>query len=142
MARCHIVVAETDAEAQRIARPAYAKLARILQLALGPQGGGLPIPYPETLDAHMAAGLGVAGSPASVRDFLVREFEAAGADGVLGHMMFGSMSYEDTLELFAREVMPALKKNRRRPEAAAGASRRDGKGPYQACFAMLMVLPG
>ena len=71
-----------------------------------------PFPYPETLEAHMAAGFSVVGSPATVRDALAADVEAAAANGVLGHMIFGSIAYEDALrsiELFAGEVMPALK---------------------------------
>lgn len=107
----HIVVAETDAEAERIAAPAFAKWRESFSWLWDLKGVGFPFPYPETHKAHVAAGMGIAGSPKTVRDFLAREFETAGASGVLGHMMFGSLGYEDTLhslELFAREVMPAL----------------------------------
>ena len=109
----HIVVAETDEEALRIARPAYAKWYESFTWLWDLRGVGFPYAYPSTLEAHMAAGLSIAGSPSTVRDFLTREFETAGANGVLGHMIFGSLAYEDalhSLELFAREVMPAFEK--------------------------------
>ncbi len=61
----------------------------------------------------MAAGLSIAGSPRTVADALARELEASGGNSVQGHMIFGSLAYEDalhSLELFAGEVIPALKK--------------------------------
>ena len=109
----HIVVADTDEAALKIARPAYLKWRNSFSWLWDLKGVPFPFPYPETFDAHAAAGLSVAGSPATVRDMLARDVEAAGANGVLGHMVFGSMPYEDclrSLELFAAEVMPALKK--------------------------------
>ncbi len=72
-----------------------------------------PFPYPETFDAHMAAGLSVAGSPRTVREFLSQDTAAAGANGVICQMVFGSIAYDDalnSLELFAKDVMPAMRK--------------------------------
>jgi alkanesulfonate monooxygenase SsuD/methylene tetrahydromethanopterin reductase-like flavin-dependent oxidoreductase (luciferase family) len=109
----HIVVAETDEAALRIARPAFAKWRKSFSWLWDLKGIPFPFPYPETLDAHMAAGLSIAGSPRTVRDFLAHEVQAAGANGVIGQMVFGSLAYEDalrSLELFAHEVMPALVK--------------------------------
>ncbi len=107
----HIVVGETDEEALRIARPAFLKWRASFSWLWDRKGVPFPFPYPETFDAHMAAGLSVAGSPKTVREFLRQDTEAAGANGVIGHMVFGSIGYEDalnSLELYAREVMPAL----------------------------------
>ena len=108
----HIVVADTDAQAQKIASTAYLKWRNSFSWLWDQKGVPFPFPYPETFEAHAAAGLSIAGSPATVRGFLAAEFEAAGANGVLGHMIFGSIAYEDalrSLELFAAEVMPRLK---------------------------------
>ena len=110
----HIVVADTDAQAQKIASTAYLKWRNSFSWLWDQKGVPFPFPYPETFEAHAAAGLSIAGSPATVRGFLAAEFEAAGANGVLGHMIFGSIAYEDalrSLELFAAEVMPGLKGN-------------------------------
>ena len=108
----HIVVADTDAQAEKIASAAYLKWRNSFSWLWDQKGVAFPFPYPETFEAHAAAGLSIAGSPATVRDFLAAEFDGAGATGVLGHMIFGSIAYEDalrSLELFAAEVMPALK---------------------------------
>ena len=109
----HIVVADTDEEALRIGRAAFLKWRNSFSWLWDLKGIPFPFPYPETFDAQMAAGFGIAGSPRTVRDALARDVETAGANGVLGHMIFGSLAYEDALrsiELFAREVMPALEK--------------------------------
>ena len=109
----HMVVADTDEAALRIARSAFADWRSSFSWLWDLKGVPFPFPYPETFDAHMAAGLSIAGSPRTVRDFLAREVETAGANGVLGQMVFGSMAYDDalrSLELFAGEVMPALVK--------------------------------
>lgn len=109
----HIVVADTDAEAVRIAAPAFARWRASFGWLWDRKVGSLPFPYPETFEAHMAAGLSIAGSPRTVADALARELEASGGNSVQGHMIFGSLAYEDalhSLELFAGEVIPALKK--------------------------------
>ena len=107
----HIVVADTDAEAARIAAPAYAKWRNSFSWLWDLKGVPFPFPYPETFEAHQAAGYSIAGSPRTVCDALAHDLELAGGNGVLGHMIFGSLAYEDalhSLELFASEVMPAL----------------------------------
>lgn len=116
----HIVVADTDAAARKIAAAAFLKWRASFSWLWDQKGVPFPFPYPETFDAHMAAGFSIAGSPATVRDALARDIEAAGATGVLGHMIFGSIAYEDalrSLELFAAEVMPALKTRSVQPVA-------------------------
>jgi alkanesulfonate monooxygenase SsuD/methylene tetrahydromethanopterin reductase-like flavin-dependent oxidoreductase (luciferase family) len=109
----HVVVADTDAEAMRIAKAAFAKWRNSFSWLWDRKGIAFPFPYPETFEAQVAAGFGVAGSPRTVRDVLARHVEEAGANAVIGHMVFGSIAYEDalrSLELFATEVMPAMQK--------------------------------
>jgi alkanesulfonate monooxygenase SsuD/methylene tetrahydromethanopterin reductase-like flavin-dependent oxidoreductase (luciferase family) len=109
----HIVVADTDEAALKIARAAFLKWRNSFSWLWDRKGVPFPFPYPETFDAQMAAGFGVAGSPRTVRDVLARDAEAAGANAILGHMVFGSIPYEAalrSLELFATEVMPAMEK--------------------------------
>ena len=109
----HIVVADTDEAALKIARSAFLKWRNSFSWLWDLKGVPFPFPYPETFDAQQAAGFGIAGSPKTVRDMLAHDTEAAGANTVLGHMIFGSIPYEDalrSLELFAAEVMPALQK--------------------------------
>jgi len=54
---------------------------------------------------------GVAVSPTTVRDFISAEIAATGTNYVLSWFAFGDMTLKESLtsiELFAREVMPAF----------------------------------
>jgi alkanesulfonate monooxygenase SsuD/methylene tetrahydromethanopterin reductase-like flavin-dependent oxidoreductase (luciferase family) len=56
-------------------------------------------------------GFAVAGTPAQVRDVLAAQVAETGINYFLCRAAFGDLSYAQTLrsvELFAREVMPAL----------------------------------
>ena len=67
--------------------------------------------YPEDFASLARVGHGIAGSPATVRDYLATLREETGVNYVLCQMVFGDMREEDaarSIELFAREVMPAF----------------------------------
>ena len=56
---------------------------------------------------------GVAGSPATVTEWLTRHIEATGANTVVGQHQFGDMTLDETLgslELYAAKVMPELRR--------------------------------
>lgn len=109
----HIVVAETDAEAERLARRAFAKWrASFTDLWERSQ---VPFPLehllPREWDGYVKQGLAVAGTPRTVGEFLADQTLAAGANFVLGQMVFGAMHEDEarhSLELFSKEVIPAL----------------------------------
>jgi len=110
----HIVVALTDAQAERIAAAAYPRWRQAMDWLW--RRSGVPFAlkeiYPEDFSALAAIGHGVAGSPASVRDYLARLERETGVNYVLCQMVFGDMNFADaahSIELFAREVMPAFK---------------------------------
>ena len=110
----HIVVAPTDAQAERIAAAAYPRWRQAMDWLW--RRSGVPFAlkeiYPEDFSALAAIGHGVAGSPASVRDYLARLERETGVNYVLCQMIFGDMNFADaahSIELFAREVMPAFK---------------------------------
>jgi len=110
----HIVVAPTDAQAERIAAAAYPRWRQAMDWLW--RRSGVPFAlkeiYPEDFSALAAIGHGVAGSPASVRDYLARLERETGVNYVLCQMVFGDMNFSDaahSIELFAREVMPAFK---------------------------------
>jgi alkanesulfonate monooxygenase SsuD/methylene tetrahydromethanopterin reductase-like flavin-dependent oxidoreductase (luciferase family) len=68
--------------------------------------------YPMEFSALAAIGHGIAGSPATVRDYIARLQAETGVNYLLGQMVFGDMSEADaahSLTLFAREVMPAFR---------------------------------
>ena len=109
----HIVVAETDAEAQRIAAAAYPRWRQGMDWIW--RRSDVPFSlkeiYPESFDALSAIGHGIAGSPATVRDYVARLEAETGINYVLCQMVFGDMADTDarrSLTLFAREVMPAF----------------------------------
>ena len=59
----------------------------------------------------MAIENGIAGSPATVRDFVAAEIAASGSNYCCRWFAFGDMTLAESLrsfELFAREVMPAF----------------------------------
>jgi len=67
--------------------------------------------YPTEFDELERIGHGIAGSPSSVRDYLTRLERDTGVNYVLCQMVFGDMNFNDashSIELFAREVMPAF----------------------------------
>jgi alkanesulfonate monooxygenase SsuD/methylene tetrahydromethanopterin reductase-like flavin-dependent oxidoreductase (luciferase family) len=107
----HVVVAETDAEARRIANRAY-KVWLESFLWLGRRHGTEPPlmhALPPTFDELMEINNGVAGSPKTVRDFIAAEQEATGINYFVSWLAFGDLTLEESLssvDLFGRKVMP------------------------------------
>ena len=67
--------------------------------------------FPRDWDALVASGGGVAGTPATVRDFIAREKAEGGFTYMVTQLAFGSTTLAQVLrstELFAAEVMPAF----------------------------------
>ncbi len=108
----HIVVGDTDKEAQSAARRAFARWYDALIHLWRANGVGLPRQMiPAEFEAALDGGYIVAGSPATVRDRLKRDNDVAGINYCLCRMAFGDLSFEESrrsVELFAAEVMPAL----------------------------------
>ena len=113
----NVCVAPTDAEAERIALPAFAAMqeqrSAMRERVYREQGVSLvPMPAPgaapaaRTLVEHSL----IYGSPATVAEKLAA-VQAIGVGGVIMQFRLGPMSYEDTaqsLTLFQREVAPEL----------------------------------
>jgi alkanesulfonate monooxygenase SsuD/methylene tetrahydromethanopterin reductase-like flavin-dependent oxidoreductase (luciferase family) len=112
----HVVVADTDDKALTIARRAYPRW-RTSFFWLFERHGSAPRThghYPKTFDELQALGTAIAGSPATVRDFIAADIEATGANYWTPWLAFGDMTVGEALhsvELFAREVMPAFGAN-------------------------------
>jgi len=111
----HIVVAETDTEAQRIAREAYAPWREAIGFLWERSKIDFVLAgiYPKTFEELQAIGHGIAGTPAVVRDYLKDLERETGINYLLGQMVFGTMKFADaarSLQLFAREVMPAFRR--------------------------------
>jgi len=110
----HIVVADTDAVAQRIARAAYPPWREAIGFLWERSKVDFVLAgiYPKTFEELQAIGHGIAGAPATVRDYLKDLERETGINYLLGQMVFGTMKFADaarSLQLFAREVMPAFK---------------------------------
>ncbi|MGZ5864917.1 MAG: LLM class flavin-dependent oxidoreductase [Xanthobacteraceae bacterium] len=110
----HVVVAETDAKAIAIARPAYRSWRE--SMAFLWNWGGLKFPvaqvFPEDFDALQAIGMGVAGSPDTVRRYVTSSADATGATYFVADMVFGNIAFDDasrSIQLFAHDVMPSFK---------------------------------
>jgi len=111
MARA-VVVAETDGEALAIARRAHQRWYHSLML-LWNKHGTKPISavFLENFDDSQRAGYGIAGAPATVRDWLSAQAAEAGVNYLVCRFAFGDMTPAESmrsLELFARHVMPGL----------------------------------
>jgi hypothetical protein len=66
---------------------------------------------PPTFDELMAIGNGVAGSPATVRNWIKDEVDATGINYFCSWLAFGDLTLAESmrsLHLFSREVMPAF----------------------------------
>jgi len=109
----HIVVAATDAEAQRIAGEAYTRWRDGMDFLWRRSNVEFTLKdvYPKDFAGLARIGNGVAGSPATVRDYVARLQEETGVNYLLCQMVFGSMGAaeaERSIRLFAGEVMPAF----------------------------------
>jgi alkanesulfonate monooxygenase SsuD/methylene tetrahydromethanopterin reductase-like flavin-dependent oxidoreductase (luciferase family) len=109
----HVVVADTDEAALKIARRAYPRWRGNFRWLFARHGTEPRIAalYPPTFDHLAAIDNGVAGSPKTVRDFIAAEIEATGSNYFVSWLAFGDMTLGESLrslELFSREVMPAF----------------------------------
>jgi alkanesulfonate monooxygenase SsuD/methylene tetrahydromethanopterin reductase-like flavin-dependent oxidoreductase (luciferase family) len=107
----HVVVAETDAEAKLIAHAAYPRWRNAMDFIWRRSGVDFSLKeiYPADFTALEAIGHGIAGSPATVRDYIERLQDETGVNTVLCQMVFGDMRFDDaarSIELFGREVIP------------------------------------
>jgi len=109
----HVVVAETDAQAQAIARSAYPRWRDAMDFIWRRSGVEFTLKeiYPMDFAGLERIGHGIAGSPSTVRDYIARLREETGVNTVLCQMVFGDMSFDDaarSIKLFGREVIPAF----------------------------------
>jgi alkanesulfonate monooxygenase SsuD/methylene tetrahydromethanopterin reductase-like flavin-dependent oxidoreductase (luciferase family) len=108
----HVVVGDTDREAQAAAKRAFALWYDALIHLWRAHGVGLPRQLiPAAFEDALEQGYIVAGAAATVRDRLRRDNAIAGINYCICRMAFGDLSFEESarsVELFADEVMPAL----------------------------------
>lgn len=109
----HVVVADTDEEARAIAEPAFARWRASFVQLWEERGGDNPFVASFPRDWAELEGLGraVAGSPATVRDYVAREAGEAPITYFMAQLAFGDMTVAQvrrSAELFGAEVMPAF----------------------------------
>jgi alkanesulfonate monooxygenase SsuD/methylene tetrahydromethanopterin reductase-like flavin-dependent oxidoreductase (luciferase family) len=108
----HVVVGDTDKEAQSAAKRAFALWYDALIHLWRAHGVGLPRQMiPAEFEPALEGGYIIAGSPSTVRERLKRDNDIAGINYCICRLAFGDLTFEESkrsVELFAREVMPAL----------------------------------
>jgi alkanesulfonate monooxygenase SsuD/methylene tetrahydromethanopterin reductase-like flavin-dependent oxidoreductase (luciferase family) len=109
----HVVVAESEEEARKIAVRAYRPWRRNMEVLWEQRG----VPFPlqgvladefEVLRHH---GVGFAGTPAGARDYIAAQAAGSGINYFVCDMAFGDITPAEaarSVELFAREVIPAF----------------------------------
>jgi alkanesulfonate monooxygenase SsuD/methylene tetrahydromethanopterin reductase-like flavin-dependent oxidoreductase (luciferase family) len=107
-----IVVAETDAEAQHLARRAYLPWHNSFTYLPRLYGRAQTHPRPPEWDALVEVGQGIAGSPKTVTAFLQAQLAETGCNYVVCQFAFGDLTLEEcrrSIKLFADAVMPVLR---------------------------------
>jgi alkanesulfonate monooxygenase SsuD/methylene tetrahydromethanopterin reductase-like flavin-dependent oxidoreductase (luciferase family) len=110
-----IIVAETDAEAEKIARPArdqhHASLTKLQRENVG--GPLYTSSIPQTYEDAVKGGAIIVGSPATVRAEIERQAAELGINYMISAHYFGNMKLEQalrSLKLFSTEIMPKLER--------------------------------
>ncbi len=108
----HLFVADTDAEAERLARPAYVHGYDSVT-KLWREHGGAPVTgmLIESYDEARRIGVAVCGSPATVRAEIAAQIEDIGFNYLVCQIAWGTLSHGQemhSLALFRTEIMPSL----------------------------------
>ena len=108
-----MVVAETDAEAKDLAASAYEKWRASFAKLWVDAGRAVPMTdlYPESWEQLEASKNGIAGSPETVRDYVLAEAERCGTNYLVSWFAFGDLPVDAVIrsvELFSDRVMPAF----------------------------------
>ena len=108
----HVVIAETDAEAQRIAEHGYPRWRDSFMHLWLKHSATMPslaaMPSPSFAEAE-ASGRAIAGTPDKIADFIRRTGAEAGVNYVLCRFAFGDIAEDEARQsarLFASDVMP------------------------------------
>ena len=108
----HVYVAETDAQALRDAKAAFADFIanfNYLRLLHGDTSGRAA--YLADFEARLQEGLHIVGSPDTVKKRVQEHVHMTGSNYFVGSFFFGTLTPEQTMRsmrLFVQEVMPAF----------------------------------
>ena len=106
----HLVVAPADAEADALARPAYATWYGNLT-KLWRDFGAVPFRFARDWDEARQRGVAIGGSPSRVREAIESHVAASTCTYLVFRVMFGSMTEAQaaaSVDLFVAEVMPGV----------------------------------
>ena len=106
----HIYVADTDAEAQQIARPAYQQFYNNI-MKLWKDFGTVHVFFTPDLDVAQKLNVAIVGSPRSVQDQLAKLFDETGCNYPVLAFAWGNLTQHQSqrsLDLFASQVLPAF----------------------------------
>jgi alkanesulfonate monooxygenase SsuD/methylene tetrahydromethanopterin reductase-like flavin-dependent oxidoreductase (luciferase family) len=112
----NVVLADTNADAMRIARPAAEHHLKALNHLRAKHGlteftGRLNVPRAATLEGMIEEGTYIVGAPETALKALRRQADELGTNYILTYMMFGDMALSDALRsvrLFQTEIMPVI----------------------------------
>lgn len=108
----NVVVADTDAEAERLGRAAYQSWYDNLKWLWIQSGQSPPTGFSSDYEVARKTGSLVVGSPSAVLAELSAQVKRCGYEYLVMVMNFGSLNHQQamrSLELFRDEVMPALR---------------------------------
>lgn len=108
-----LVIADSDAEAEKLAEGAYLRWYQSLESQAHSFGFTALFLSGSYEVARRRVGCVIAGSPETVKTELLRDIATAGVNYPLLQIAFGNLSQAQsarTLDLFAREILPAIKK--------------------------------
>lgn len=106
-----VVVADTTAEALKIARRAYPYWHKSFDYLFALHGIRPVQAWPGSFDAMAADGLAFAGSPDDLAEALRAHLDHIGANYFVSQFVFGDMTADESrhsIELFSKSVIPAL----------------------------------
>jgi alkanesulfonate monooxygenase SsuD/methylene tetrahydromethanopterin reductase-like flavin-dependent oxidoreductase (luciferase family) len=107
----HIVLADTEVDATRIAERVYPRFKESIDYLWVLRGLPRPPIYPETLSELIDRGGAFVGTPEGARQYISDQIEVAGINYMTMDVAFGGISFEEasrTAALFAADVMPAF----------------------------------
>ena len=110
----HVVIADTDAEALAIIKPAHEMYHANLTKLWRENVATTAVARAAVADVEQAIrdGSVIAGSPETVRAQIQRQIDTLGINYMTCGMFFGNLSYEHamrSLDLLAKEVIPKIK---------------------------------
>ena len=107
----HIVLAESEEEARRVAERAYQRWRRHMELLWVQHGREFPLALPQEFGPLMAAGSAFAGTATGARRYIAEQIKTSSANYFICDIAFGDITLGEatrTVELLGREVMPGF----------------------------------